>query len=69
MNPEKREAYDYTMTDLNTLLGCPQCRARELLDAVSERPDCYSKGQSRACLEALLHPHECNNEIVSHNRI
>lgn len=63
MNPEKKDAYDYTMRDLETSLGCPQCRARQLLDAVSEHSDNASRGQTRACLAVLLHDHECGKEL------
>ena len=62
MHPEKKDAYDYTMQDLETSLGCPQCRARQLLDAVSDYPNNYSKGQARACLEVLLYDHVCGKE-------
>ena len=59
MNPEKKEAYDYTIRDLETSMGCPQCRARQLFGAVKDCSNWYSKGQARACLEILLYDHEC----------
>ncbi len=62
MHPDKQEAYNYTLGDLETSLGCPQCRARQLLDAVSEYSDDYSRGQIRACLVVLIHDHKCGKE-------
>lgn len=62
MRPEKKDAYDYTMKDLETSLGCPQCRSRQLLDAVKDDSNSYSKGQARACLEVLLYDHDCGKE-------
>jgi hypothetical protein len=58
-SPDKQEAYDYTILDLETSSGCPQCRARELYNAVKEYPSQYSKGQAFACLAVLLYDHEC----------
>ncbi len=62
MNPIKKEAYDYTMKDLETSVGCPQCRARQLIDAVCDYTDNYSKGQARACSEVLLYDHKYGKE-------
>ncbi len=59
MHPDKQGAYDYTISDFEASLGCPQCRARELFEAVKEFQTPYPKGQARACLEVLLEPHEC----------
>jgi len=62
MNPEKKDAYDYTLQDFESYLGCPQCGARKLLNAVTGFTSDYSRGQERACLEVLLHDHECGKE-------
>ena len=59
MHPDKKDAYDYTLRDFEGSLGCPQCRARKLLEAVKRFQSPYCKGQAQACLVVLSEPHEC----------
>lgn len=54
-----RASYNYTLMDLATSLGCPQCRALDLLRAVADQDVEDAMGQRVACREIMREPHRC----------
>lgn len=53
------EVVRHTIADMEGSLGCPQCRAKELLEGIRDTNSDYCRGQRIACRIVLVYKHEC----------
>lgn len=51
--------YAYALEDYNTMLGCPQCRARAMTVALGDAMTECARAWRIVCWEVLTHDHEC----------
>ena len=56
MGIEENPDFSYFIAHFDTMLGCPQCEAKERRKHIDD----YSRGARIAIRSVLLSPHECD---------